>query len=119
MSDQIPEKLYFKISEVSDITGVETYILRYWETEFKLIKPYRTKTNQRLYRKKDVESILKIKRMLYDQKFTLAGAKKKLKEAIAPISQLPLGFPDSRYIAALKETRDELKELSKMLKKKI
>ncbi|MEI6126386.1 MAG: MerR family transcriptional regulator [Pseudomonadota bacterium] len=118
MAEQIPEKLYFKIGEVTDITGVEPYILRYWESEFKLVKPYRTKTNQRLYRRKDVESILKIKRMLYDQKFTIAGAKKKLKETTVQVSQLPLGFSDSKYIASLKETRDELKALSEMLKKK-
>src|SRR5512139_1169028 len=96
MAVSIPNKLYFKIGEVSKITGVEPYILRYWESEFKLVRPYRTKTNQRLYRKKDVESILKIKTMLYDEKFTIAGAKMKLRETGPKEKemekQLPLGF---------------------------
>jgi DNA-binding transcriptional MerR regulator len=74
MSEIIPDKLYFKIGEVSSITGVEPYILRYWESEFKLVKPYRTKSNQRLYRRKDVESVIKIKKMLYDEKFNIFSA---------------------------------------------
>jgi DNA-binding transcriptional MerR regulator len=117
MTTTIPDKLYFKIGEVSKIAGVEPYILRYWESEFKLVKPYRTKSNQRLYRKKDVESILKIKTMLYEQKYTIAGAKKKLKVAPAQEKQLPLGFSEKRYIAALQETRAELLELASLLQK--
>jgi DNA-binding transcriptional MerR regulator len=124
MATEIPDKLYFKIGEVCKITGVEPYILRYWESEFKLIKPYRTKSNQRLYRKKDVEAVLKIRKMLYEQKFTIAGAKKKLKEA-APQQdtkpqmqmQLPLNLPDQRYTATIKEIRRELTQLSQMLHK--
>ncbi|MBI4620722.1 MAG: MerR family transcriptional regulator [Desulfobacterales bacterium] len=77
----IPEKLYFKIKEVSEITGVEPYILRYWESEFNIIKPSRTKSKQRLYRRKDLELILEIKKLLYEEQFTIAGAKKKLKES--------------------------------------
>lgn len=118
MTTQIPEKLYFKIGEVSELTGIEPYILRYWESEFKLVKPYRTKSNQRLYRKKDVESILKIKEMLYDKKFTIAGAKKKLKEDTAQAGQLSFNFPDSKYMLLLKETRNELKQLSELLQKR-
>ena len=111
---KIPDKLYFKIGEVSNIVGVETYILRYWESEFKLVKPYRTKSNQRLYRKKDVELILKIKKMLYEQKFTIAGAKNKLKEKPSQEKQLPLNFSQIKYVSALQEVRDELKEISKI-----
>jgi len=120
-SRQLPDKLYFKIGEVSQIAGVEPYILRYWESEFKLIKPYRTKTNQRLYRKKDVESVLKIKKMLYEQKFTIAGAKKKLKENTEPATheQLPLGFINPEYLDALKSTRNELKEIIEILDKNL
>lgn len=77
----IPDKLYFKIKEVSEITGVEPYILRYWESEFNIIKPSRTKSKQRLYRRKDLELILEIKKLLYEEQFTIAGAKKKLKES--------------------------------------
>ena len=120
MATEIPDKLYFKIGEVCKITGVEPYILRYWESEFKLIKPYRTKSNQRLYRKKDVEAVLKIRRMLYEQKFTIAGAKKKLKESAPqpeekPQMQLPLNLPDQQYTAAIKEIRCELSQLSQLL----
>ena len=111
MAGTIPDKLYFKIGEVSSITGVEPYILRYWESEFKLVKPYRTKSNQRLYRKKDVESVLKIKRMLYDEKFTIAGAKKKIRIKETPEKQLPLGFSQEKYKQALKDVLVEIKDL--------
>lgn len=122
MATEIPDKLYFKIGEVCKITGIEPYILRYWESEFKLIKPFRTKSNQRLYRRKDVEAVLKIRIMLYEQKFTIAGAKKKLKEAVpqpdaTPQRQLLLNMPDQRYTAAIKEIRQELSQISQMLHK--
>jgi len=111
----IPDKLYFKIGEVSKITSVEPYILRYWESEFKLVKPYRTRSNQRLYRKKDVETILKIRQMLYEQKFTIAGAKKVLKKNCSQPQQLSLDFSSERNALMLKEIRDELKALCDML----
>lgn len=76
----IPDKMYFKIGEVSQITGVKPYILRYWETEFPIINPAKRKNKHRLYRRKDVEDILLIKRLLYEQKYTIAGARMKLKE---------------------------------------
>ena len=117
MAETIPDKLYFKIGEVSSITGVETYILRYWESEFKLVKPYRTKSNQRLYRRKDVESVLKIKKMLYDEKFTIAGAKKRIKINEAPEKQLPLGFSQEKYKQALKDVLVEIKYLHNSLSK--
>jgi DNA-binding transcriptional MerR regulator len=111
----IPDKLYFKIGEVCKITKVEPYILRYWESEFKLVKPYRTKSNQRLYRKKDVESILKIKKMLYEDKFTIAGAKLKLKDTNIQEKekgkQLPLGFIPHKYREVLKEIREEIQQI--------
>ncbi len=70
------EKLYYKIGEVSEITEVEPYVLRYWESEFKIGSPARTNSRQRLYRKKDLELILEIKKLLYEEKYTIAGAKK-------------------------------------------
>lgn len=115
MAETIPDKLYFKIGEVSSITGVESYILRYWESEFKLVKPYRTKSNQRLYRRKDVESVLKIKKMLYEDKFTIAGAKKKIKVNEASEKQLPLGFSQEKYKKALKDVLIEIKDLHNSL----
>ena len=74
----IPEKAYFRIGEVSRILRVEPYVIRYWETEFKTVKPVRTKADQRLYRKKDVEELLTIRNLLYQQRFTINGAKKQL-----------------------------------------
>ena len=116
MSEEIPDKLYFKIGEVSSITGVEPYILRYWESEFKLVKPYRTKSNQRLYRRKDVETIIKIKEMLYVEKLTIAGAKKKIKVNSAPEKQLPLEFSQENYKQTLIEVIGELKGIYETIK---
>ena len=78
METIIPEKAYFRIGEVSKIVDVEPYVIRYWETEFKTVSPVRTKTAQRLYRRKDVQELLTIKNLLYSQRFTIDGAKKQL-----------------------------------------
>jgi len=78
----IPDKLYFRISEVSKLTGLEPYVLRYWESEFKSVKPIRTKSRHRLYRRKDLHIIFAIKRLLYEEQYTIAGAKKRLEEII-------------------------------------
>ena len=77
MDIEIPEKTYFRIGEVSKILGVEPYVVRYWETEFKTVKPIRTKSEQRLYRRKDLEELALIRNLLYRDRFTIAGAKKK------------------------------------------
>lgn len=76
----LPDKLFFKIGEVSSITGVKPYVLRYWEEEFDCIKPQKSNSRQRLYRRKDVETIIRIKGLLYDEKYTIAGAKIKLRQ---------------------------------------
>jgi len=78
METVIPEKAYFRIGEVSKILNVEPYVIRYWETEFKSVKPVRTRSAQRLYRKKDVQELLTIRNLLYLQRFTIDGAKKQL-----------------------------------------
>ena len=77
---RVPDKPYFKIGEVADIVGVKASVLRYWETEFRSIKPEKTRTNQRVYTRKGVERILRIRELLYDQGFTIAGARKRLRE---------------------------------------
>ncbi|MGD9308154.1 MAG: MerR family transcriptional regulator [Desulfosarcina sp.] len=77
---EIPDKFYFKIGEVSHIAGVAPHVLRFWETEFKQIKPKRTDAGQRLYRKQDVALLLRIKHLLYDRKFTIEGARQYLKK---------------------------------------
>lgn len=78
MNVTIPEKAYFRIGEVSRILGVEPYVVRYWETEFKSIRPERSSSSQRLYRRKDLEQLLLIKDLLYNKKFTISGARQKL-----------------------------------------
>ncbi|MEI6610763.1 MAG: MerR family transcriptional regulator [Deltaproteobacteria bacterium] len=78
MDTIIPEKTYFRIGEVSKILNVKAHVIRYWETEFSTVKPVRTKTAQRLYRKKDVQELLNIMDLLYFQGFTIDGAKKQL-----------------------------------------
>ena len=74
----IPEKIYFKIGEVCDILGVQPHVLRYWETEFPMLSPQKNKSGQRSYRRRDVEMALRIKQLLYNEMFTIAGARKKL-----------------------------------------
>lgn len=76
---QIPDKIYFRIGEVSDLVGVDPHVLRYWETEFTRIKPFRGKSKQRLYRRQDVENLLLIKLLLHDEGYTISGARKLLK----------------------------------------
>jgi DNA-binding transcriptional MerR regulator len=72
---EIPDKLYFRIGEVSHIAGVEPYVLRYWETEFPPLAPKKSGTGHRLYRRKEVELILELKRLLYEKRFTIEGAR--------------------------------------------
>src|SRR3982751_159544 len=74
----IPNKLYFKIGEVSQLVGVEAYVLRYWESEFPGLSPRKSESGQRMFRRKDVELLLRIKHLLYEQKFTIEGARKAL-----------------------------------------
>ncbi|HUH65126.1 MAG TPA: MerR family transcriptional regulator [Syntrophales bacterium] len=78
MNTTIPDKEYFRIGEVSKILNVDTYVVRFWESEFKSIKPIRTKSDQRLYRRKDLQELLLIKELLYTERFTISGAKKQL-----------------------------------------
>jgi DNA-binding transcriptional MerR regulator len=74
------ERLYYRIGEVSRITGLKPHVLRYWESEFRVIRPHKEGSLQRLYRRKDLDLILKIKRLLYEDGFTIAGAKKKIRD---------------------------------------
>ena len=80
----IPEKIYFKIGEVCDLVGVQAHVLRYWETEFPQLSPQKNRSGQRSYRRKDVEISLRIKELLYDDMYTIAGARKKLQTELKP-----------------------------------
>ncbi len=77
---EAPEKRYYRIGEVAKITGVKPYVLRYWESEFKWMAPQKSRSKQRLYRRRDIDQILLVKKLLYEQRFTIAGARKKLRE---------------------------------------
>ena len=77
---QIPDRLFFKIGDVSQITGLEPYVLRYWETEFEILNPQKSKKNQRVYTQEDVQKVLLIKKLLYNERYSIEGAKRRLKE---------------------------------------
>src|SRR4051812_39994151 len=90
----IPEKIYFKIGEVCDLVGVQAHVLRYWETEFPMLSPQKNRSGQRSYRRRDVEMALRVKQLLYDELFTIAGAKKKLQQEIREASKLKIVHPE-------------------------
>lgn len=116
MTPRIPDKIYFKIGEVSEILGVEPYVLRYWETEFELLKPSKAPSKHRLYKKRDIELLLDIKRLLYTEGFTIEGARKRLKEAKKEEKiQLKLPLDDQKYKNALVKIQRELHSLRKLL----
>lgn len=86
----IPEKIFFKIGEVCDLVGVQAHVLRYWETEFPMLSPQKNRSGQRSYRRRDVEIALRIKELLYDDLYTIAGAKKKLQGELRESSRLKI-----------------------------
>ncbi|HEX8472889.1 MAG TPA: MerR family transcriptional regulator [Pyrinomonadaceae bacterium] len=90
----IPEKLFFKIGEVCDITDVQAHVLRYWESEFPMLAPQKNRAGQRTYRKRDVEMVLRIKELLYEDQYTIAGAKKKLTSELRGASKLKVVTPE-------------------------
>jgi DNA-binding transcriptional MerR regulator len=117
----IPDKLYFKIGEVKKITGVEPHVLRYWESEFKIIRPQRASSKQRLYRRIDVENILTIKKLLYEDGYTVPGARKFLTEKKAEPEarpEPPVSVPRDRARSLLADIKSDLQQLREMLEKK-
>ena len=107
----IPDKLYFRIGEVSRLCGLPSYVLRFWETEFTQLKPSKSGTGQRMYRKIDVENVLRIKQLLYDQGFTIAGARQQLRaETKRKQSPLPFAVPTPGR-GELKQVRQGLREI--------
>jgi DNA-binding transcriptional MerR regulator len=111
----IPDKLYFRIGEVSRLCQLPAYVLRFWETEFPQLKPIKSSTGQRMYRRKDVESVLRIKQLLYQEGFTIPGARQYLRAEIkTDKKQEPLPFP-LRPTNDLKYIRQGLKDILSML----
>src|ERR1039458_8228818 len=131
-SPSIPDRLYFKIGDVASICGVETYVLRFWETQFPQLKPNKSGTGQRLYRRREVELALEIKRLVHSEGYTLSGARQALESgqrrrdpepAIAPSVEAaapspapaPAPAPDSTIAATIRNARAELREIAALL----
>jgi len=109
-TQEIPNKLYFRIGDVSDIVGVKPYVLRYWESEFPDIKPSKSKSGQRLYKRRDVELLLNIKTLLYNERFTIDGARKQLKEMGRGEGAKAAETPQSKQLEVFNEHIDPGKE---------
>jgi len=127
MDKGIPNKLFFKIGEVCEITDTQPYVLRYWESEFPALAPAKNSSGQRIYRRKDIETVLRIKQLLYDEGFTIAGAKKRLESEASgrgnteeqPVATQPAAAPeaDERTRAVLLEVKDQLREILTLMDK--
>lgn len=118
-SGRLPDtgKRYYRIGEVSRITGIKPYVLRYWESEFRWMAPAKSRSKQRLYRQRDIETIQLIKKLLYEDRYTIAGARKKLRElgvSRGGEGQLDLGL-DGDTRTCLHRIREELVELRDLL----
>jgi DNA-binding transcriptional MerR regulator len=109
---ELPDKLYFKIGEVAKLVGVKPYVLRYWETEFSVVRPGKTRSSHRLYRRRDVETLLEIRRLLYADRYTIEGAKRRLRE-LGRAPARPAEAVDADELRA--RVRAELLELYRLL----
>jgi DNA-binding transcriptional MerR regulator len=111
----IPDKLYFRIGEVATLCHLPAYVLRFWESEFPQLKPVKSSTGQRMYRKRDVESVLRIKQLLYEQGFTISGARQQLRtEAKPDKTQAAIPFP-THSAAEIQHIRQGLREILSLL----
>jgi len=108
VTTEVAEKLYYRIGEVEAITAIPAYVLRYWESEFKLLRPKKNPAGQRLYRPRDLELVQRIKTLLYEERLTLEGAKKRLIGESRRVDQLELGMKEVTYAEALRRIRDRL-----------
>ena len=111
----IPDKLYFRIGEVATLCRLPAYVLRFWESEFPQLKPVKSSTGQRMYRKRDVESVMRIKQLLYEQGFTISGARQQLRaESKSDKSQAAIPFP-AQSAPELQHIRQGLREILELL----
>ncbi|MFO7983536.1 MAG: MerR family transcriptional regulator [Desulfuromonadales bacterium] len=116
MNVEIPDKLYFRIGEVAELTGIKPHVLRYWESEFGAFRPVKNRSRQRIYRRKDIELVLQIKDLLYNQGFTIAGARKALRDKAGrnePPSRSEEGLVIDRQL--LKDIHNDLLALREQL----
>src|SRR5881628_3364083 len=126
MERKIPNKLFFKIGEVCEITDTQPYVLRYWESEFRALAPAKNSSGQRIYRRRDIETVLRIKQLLYEEGFTIAGAKKRLESEMQGRVETPQPTPagngggggdGAKGRDALKEVREGLREILTLLER--
>lgn len=115
MSVVLPDKLFFKIGEVAHLIGAKTSVLRFWETEFDFLKPEKTSTGQRLYTKKEVTLILEVKRLLYDEKFTIEGVKKRISSRGKLLVEDTIPANQDDHVALLRHIKTELKAIRCLL----
>jgi DNA-binding transcriptional MerR regulator len=104
-------KVYYSISEVAEITGLEPHVLRYWETEFGMLRPMKNRGGNRAYREKDIKLLFLIKKLLYHDRFTIEGARRQLMQASESyLEQLELGFEEVRILDLLRSVREDIRE---------
>jgi DNA-binding transcriptional MerR regulator len=114
----IPDKLYFRIGEVATLCRLPAYVLRFWETEFSQLKPVKSSTGQRMYRRRDVESVLRIKQLLYEKGFTISGARQQLRSELkSDKTQSTIPFP-AHSAAELQHLRQGLREILNLLSRR-
>lgn len=115
-AQELPDKLYFRIGEAAELIGVKPYVLRYWETEFSILKPSKSGSQHRLYRKRDIDTLKQIKQLLYNDRLTIEGARKRLKELQKTDrrqGELPLA--EANFRAVLRRVRRELESIHRLL----
>jgi len=110
-------RLYYSISEVSDMIGVKPHVLRYWETQFKMLRPKKGRGGARMYRKRDVEVLFEVKQLLYDHRFTIAGARRKLLDERGAKEQMELTFARTDREEMLRSLRRDLEGLLTLLQR--
>jgi DNA-binding transcriptional MerR regulator len=112
-------KLYRSISEVSELVGVKPHVLRYWETQFSMLRPRKNRAGNRMYRPEEVKLLLRVKELLYDRRFTIAGARRRLlDERKEPVPQVEIGFADAEKKMVLHEIKTELRMIAERLREK-
>ena len=112
----VNDKRYYRIGEVARVTGVKPYVLRYWESEFRWMAPQKSRSRQRLYRKRDIDTILLIKKLLYEQRFTIAGARKKLRElGLGRALEEGTLSVETDHRARYRKIREELEQIRALL----
>ncbi len=109
-------RIYYSISEVAEMTGLEAHVLRYWETEFSSLRPLKNRGGNRAYREKDIEQIFMIKKLLYHDRYTIEGARRQIaKAASSQLEQMEMSFEEVRALDLIRSVREELRDIAEMI----